>query len=90
MPEVQAGRSVRRYTWLAFLTALFPLLTPLHGRANPPVARLLESLKNNVVSITATRRDGSEQQGFGFIVGATRGLLYIPTTTPIFDLGVAP
>jgi hypothetical protein len=83
MPEVQAGRSIRRYTWLAFLTALFPLLTPLYGRANPTVARLLESLKNNVVSITATRSDGSEQQGFGFIVGATRGLLYIVTANHV-------
>jgi S1-C subfamily serine protease len=83
MPKVQAGRSVQRYIWLAFLTALFPLLTPLHGQANPTVARLLASLKNNVVSITATRSDGSEQQGFGFIVGAVRGLLWIVTANHV-------
>jgi formylglycine-generating enzyme len=83
MPVVQTGRSVRQYTWLALLTVLCLLLTPLHGRANSTVARLLEALQSNVGSLTATRSAGSEQQGFGFIVSAAQGLLWIVTANHV-------
>jgi surface antigen len=57
--------------------------TPPVVQAQPVSGELGLSLRNNVVSITAERGDGSTENGFGFIVGEREGELYIATANHV-------
>ena len=67
------------------LQILFMLCSSLLLRAQDPVLRTAESLRNNVVRISVSFSDGSKQDGFGFITGEKNGQLYLATAAHLLN-----
>ena len=67
--------SIFRHCCLAFVL----LFWASNAQTQDALIRATENLKPNVVAITVSFADGSEEKGFGFITGEKDGQLYVVT-----------